>query len=192
MSKNIKKMKEEVLELLKNTKFPKCYSRKNIENGIEAFVLGDVNYRGQAFLDYKTRGPSKYNKKFPVLFRAIKKLMKMYDADFKFTTIQVNKNVLSPPHVDKNNVGPSYIIGLGDYTEGKLVIEGKEYNIKNRFKKFDGTLGHWVTPFEGTRYSLVFFTHTFKPPSATLKNIEITKDGVYKKGELIKKYLFPK
>lgn len=188
MSKNIKKMKEEVLELLENTKFPKCYSRKNIEKGIEAFVLGDVNYRGQAFLDYKTRGPSKYNKKFPVLFKSIKKMMKAYDPDFNFTTIQVNKNVLSPPHVDKNNVGPSYIIALGEYNGGKLVIEGKEYNIKNRFKKFDGTFGHWVTPFDGTRYSLVFFTHTFKPPSATLKNIEITKDGLYKKGELIKKY----
>lgn len=184
----LKKMKNEVLKLLQDTKFPKCYSRKNIDKGIDAFVLGDVNYRGQAFLDYKTRGPSKYNKKFPELFKAIKKMMNMYDPDFKFTTIQLNKNVLSPPHVDKNNVGPSYIIGLGDYEGGKLVIEGKEYNIKNRFKKFDGTRGHWVTPFEGVRYTLVFFTHTFKPPSATLKNIEIKKSGVFKEGKLVKKY----
>lgn len=189
----ISKLKKETLELLEEIeKFPITKSRKNISNkGIEAFVLGDVNYRGQAALDYKTRGPSRYNKKFPVLLKTLKKLMKEYDPDFKFTTIQVNKNVISPPHVDKNNVGPSYIIALGDYnykTGGKLVIEGKEYNIKNRFKKFDGTLGHWATPFKGTRYSLVFFTHTFKPPSGTLRGIEVKKTGLYKNGELIKKY----
>ena len=133
-----KRLKNETLELLEDTKFPVTKSRKNISSkGIEAFVLGDVNYRGQASLDYRTRGPSRYNKKFPLLFESLKKLMNEYlsnDEDFKFTTIQVNKNILSPPHVDKNNVGISYIIALGDFTGGKLVIEGKEYNISNRFK----------------------------------------------------------
>lgn len=185
---NFSEIKDKVLEILEETKFPKCYSRKNIKQGIEAFVLGKVNYRGQSFLNYKTKGPSKYNKKFPLLYREIRKMMKIYDPDFKFTTIQLNKNILSPPHIDKNNVGLSYIIGLGDYTGGNLVIEGKEYNIKNRFKKFDGRLGHWVTPFQGSRYTLVFFTHTFKPPCATLKNIEVKKDGLYKNGTLIKQY----
>jgi hypothetical protein len=174
---------------LENTKFPRTKNRKNISSeGIEAFVLGDVNYRGQALLDYKTRGPSRFNKKFPILFRALKKMMKENDPSFKFTTIQLNKNILSPPHIDKNNVGPSYIIAFGDYEGGKLVIEGKENNIKNKFLNFDGTKGHWVTPFNGTRYSLVFFTHTFKPPSAFLKGVEVKKTGLYKNGELIKKY----
>lgn len=188
---NFKKIKKETLDILENTKFPITKSRKNIieENkGIEAFALGDVNYRGQAILDYKTKGPSKYNKKFPLLYNALNKLIKEYDQDFKFTTIQVNKNVMSRPHIDKNNVGPSCIIGLGDYEYGKLVIEGKEYNIKNRFKKFDGRLGHWITPFKGTRYSIIYFNHTFKPPCPSLRGIEVKKNGLYKNGELIKKY----
>lgn len=181
--------KNKVELLLESTKFPKTKSRKNISaDGIEAFVLGDVNYRGQALLDYKTRGPSRFNKKFPELFKAIKKLMKDYDPSFKYTTIQVNKNIVSPPHVDKNNVGPSYIIALGNFEGGKLVIEGKEHNIKNKFLNFDGRKGHWVTPFKGTRYSLVFFTHTFKPPSTLLRGLEVKKKGLYKNGELIKKY----
>ena len=184
------KMKEKVYDLLENTKFPVTKSRKNISSkGIEAFVLGDVNYRGQAALDYRTRGPSRFNKKFPKLFSSLKKIMKEKDPSFKFTTIQLNKNILSPPHVDKNNVGPSYIIAFGDYDGGKLVIEGKEHNIKNRFLKFDGTKGHWVTPFKGTRYSLVFFTHTFKPPSALLRGVEVKHKGLYNNGELIKKYI---
>jgi hypothetical protein len=39
------------------------------------------------------------------------------------------------------------------------MIEDKAYNIRNRWKRFDGRKEHWVAPFEGERYSLVFFTH---------------------------------
>lgn len=178
----------QVLQELENTKFPKNTSRKNI--GIcEAFALGDVAYRGQQFLGGKTRGPSRFNKKFPKLHSLIEELAKeIEEKEFEYTTIQVNKNVISPPHVDKNNVGPSYIIALGDYTGGELVIKGEKHDIHNKFKKFDGNQGHWVEPFTGTRYSLVFFTHTFKPPNASLRNIRVTKEGLYKKDELIEKY----
>ena len=177
------------LKELENTKFPMCTTRKNIsDDGVEAFVLGDVNYRGQKSVDYKTRGPSKYNIKFKDLFKTLKLLINEYKPDFEYTTIQVNKNVTCNPHVDKNNVGPSYVIALGDFTGGDLVIEGKEYSIKNKFKKFNGTKGHWITPFKGTRYSIVYFTHTFKPPHPSLRNVKVTKNGLYKDNILIKKY----
>lgn len=182
-----------VYEELENTKFPKTSSRKNIsDKPIEAFVLGKVNYRGQETLGYRTKGPSRYNKKFPKLYSLLKKcfaeFIHQYDPDFKYTTIQLNKNVVSPPHVDKNNVGPSYIIAIGNYTGGELFVEGKPYNIKNKFLKFDGTKGHWVAPFSGTRYSLVFFTHTFKPPHYDTRKLKVTKSGLYKDGILIKSY----
>ena len=184
--RNIKKI---VLEELENIKFPKNTTRKNVSSKPnESFVLGQVNYRGQKFLKGKTKGPSKWNKKFPMLYLLITILMALHKPSFKYTTIQVNKNVLSKPHFDKNNVGPSYIIALGNFTGGKLSIEGKKFNIKNKWKSFNGTLGHWVEPFKGTRYSLVFFTHTFKPPNASLRNIKITKKGMYKKNKLVKKY----
>ena len=182
-------MNEKVFQLLQNTKFPKNRSRKNVSSvSTESFVLGDVNYRGQKSLGGRTRGPSRYNSKFPELFAEVKKLMENHDPDFKYTTIQVNKNIQSKPHVDKNNIGLSYIIALGNFTGGELILEGKHHNIKNNFLKFDGRLGHWVEPFSGTRYSLVFFTHTFKPPCGSLRNLEVKKDGLYKKGILIKSY----
>jgi hypothetical protein len=53
--------------------------------------------------------------------------------------------------VDKFNKGPSYIIALGDFTGGELMIEGVPYNIRNRWKKFDGRRQHSTAPF--------FFTH---------------------------------
>jgi hypothetical protein len=184
-----------VLEELENIRFPLCTSRKNIsDKGVEAFVLGEVNYRGQKSVNYKTRGPSRYNKKFKVLYELLQNLIKKYDLSSTYTTIQVNKNVMCNPHIDKNNVGPSYGIALGDFTGGNLVVEGKEYCIKNKFKKFNGTKGHWITPFQGTRYSIIYFTHTFKPPHPSLRNIIVKKDGLYisKDGgkvlELIKSY----
>jgi hypothetical protein len=115
-------------------------------------------------------------------------IIKEKDNTFKFTTIQINKNVKSPPHIDKNNVGPSYIIAVGDYLNGELVIEGETFDIHNKFLKFDGNNGHWTKDFIGTRYSIIYFTHTFKPPCPSKRNIIIKEDGMYKKNILIKSY----
>jgi hypothetical protein len=49
--------------------------------------------------------------------------------DFAFTSIQVNKNYVSAMHVDKGNMGPSYIVGVGDYTAGKLWIHRQKYEL---------------------------------------------------------------
>ena len=64
---NIKKL---VLKCLEDTKFPKNNTRKNVSGSksTEAFALGSVNYRGQASLGGKLKGPSRWNKKFPELF----------------------------------------------------------------------------------------------------------------------------
>lgn len=184
---NLTKLVEQELN---NTNFPFCSTRKNVsDTKIQAFALGKVNYRGQAFLKGRTKGPSRYNRIFPKLYRLIRKLIKQSYPDFKYTTIQVNKNVLCSPHIDKNNVGPSYIIGLGDYTNGELVIEGKEFDINHKWKYFDGTNGHWVSEFKGTRYTIVFFTHTFKPPHPNVRFLTVTKEGIYNKNkELIKHF----
>ena len=40
-----------------------------------------------------------------------------------FGGVQVNKNYASGLHVDKNNLGPSYIVGVGDYTDGSLFVQ---------------------------------------------------------------------
>lgn len=151
---------EEVLDILKNTKFPKNTNRKNISNkSVECFALGLVPYRGQYFCDYKTFGDSRFNKKYTLLYDKLRDLIKNYDNTFKYTTIQVNKNVVCNPHKDKNNVGLSYIIGLGDYLDGELIIENQKFDIKNKFLLFDGKMTHYNNVFIGDRYSIIYFTH---------------------------------
>ena len=79
---------QKVLQQLENTKFPKNQSRKNISNeSTTSFVLGDVNYRGQKYLSGKTRGPSRFNKKFPILFDLLQELIYNHEPNFEYTTI---------------------------------------------------------------------------------------------------------
>ncbi len=92
-----------------------------------------------------------------------------------WNSIQVNQNYLCSPHTDKGNGGNSLVVGFGDYTGGQLVIEGTEHDIRHNpiIDNFTTNV-HWVAPFQGNRYSLVFF-HTpvdeqLPPPSVRLIN----------------------
>ncbi len=101
----------------------------------------------------------------PELKSILQQLVDLHCPDpFTVDQVQINKNWWSPPHKDAGNVGHSWIIGLGDYTGGETVVEypvaHTEYNIHNKFVGFNGSLyTHWTKPFEGTRYSLVFYNH---------------------------------
>jgi hypothetical protein len=102
---------------------------------------------------------------------------------FRFTSIQANKNYSAKLHVDRNNRGPSFIFGLGDYEGGGLwpydpegeypvtittplrgfeelcgkEVMGKLYDIKNKWVEYDGNMTHAALPHTGTRLSLVYF-----------------------------------
>ena len=94
-----------------------------------------------------------------------KALIMQHDPDFKYTSIQFAKNMKTLKHVDKNNVGESYIIALGDFTGGALrVYDGdtdtyKDIDIHNKFYKFNGSqVYHETGDFEGIRFTLTYFT----------------------------------
>ena len=123
--KDIECQKKLVLQLLRDTPFPKNTSRKNImrtehkENKVryEGFVLGKINlipHMWKKGKDGKIIKQQESNRtkdpRFKRLFKECKKLMKMHDPKFEFTTIQYNKNMRAARHVDGRNVGTSYII----------------------------------------------------------------------------------
>lgn len=96
-------------------------------------------------------------------------LINSYDPDFKCTSIQFNKNYQIVKHIDGRNVGDSYIIGLGDYSGGELIVynskdEPRYIDINHKFYKFNGSkYYHEVSDFIGDRISLVFFCLEKKP-----------------------------
>jgi len=173
----LESQKKLVLKMLRDMKWPKT-ARPNVlrkshvskgKSGYEGFVLGIVtSWAGKGsragyrkMLSMKTREP-RYSK----LFRESKKLMKLKDPKFKFTSIQYNKNHRAARHRDAKNTGISYIVGLGDYTGGELTIFDEneknpvKHDIKGKFNTFDGSkYPHETCPFKGERYTLVFYSN---------------------------------
>lgn len=117
-------------------------------------ILGMIKGRAKPIyaLSYVT-------KKYPELYKAVMKLGHKI-VPFEFNAIQVNHNVVCPPHLDKGNKTESVIVSMGDYEGCNLVIEDHgEFNTNCKPLVFNGkTHLHWNTPLiSGTKYSLVFF-----------------------------------
>jgi hypothetical protein len=169
--KKVPCQKKKLLEILRSTNFPLNESRKNVmkkgQVSYEGFVLGMINLfpywaniKGhKQELSVRTKDP-----KFKELYNNTRLLLKLHDPNFKYTTIQYNKNHRCAKHKDGRNVGESYIIGLGDYTGGELMVwdendkNPKKHNIRNKFYKFNGSqYFHETQPFKGERYTMVYF-----------------------------------
>lgn len=97
--------------------------------------------------------------------------------EFGFTGININHNYAGRRHRDNGNEGPSAIKALGKFTGGKLnyfpkdvkrpgrmdvaALDPKEsiaLDLSKKMTFFCGNNAHGVQPFQGDRFSLVFFT----------------------------------
>ena len=97
-----------------------CSSRYNAnpegETHVMAFPLGLVNAFGLG-----TRCSIQTGLR-PNQTKLLTDFIKANHPTFNYSTIQFNRGYSAKLHVDGNNEGPSYIIGLGDYTGGELWI----------------------------------------------------------------------
>lgn len=115
---------------------------------------GAAAWRGR-----ETRG----NAEFDELARAIFELEReIAPGRPPSTMVAVNRRATFLPHTDAGagfGQSTSLIVGLGDYTAGELVVEGVSHNIRYAPLTFDGWRErHWTLPFEGERFSLVWFS----------------------------------
>ena len=101
---------------------------------------------------------SKYTWKYPELCAYACNLAKQCFPDFVFTSIMVNVGG-STLHIDKNNSGPSMIVSLGNHTGGQLwQWPGEILDIHMKPTMCNGLVPHATLPFEGERYSLVYYS----------------------------------
>lgn len=171
-----------VLRALQAADIPLNSARKNIlPDGVESvrgMVLGLYTFAANI-------GLSLASERSPALTRLLVRFAERAAPGMSFTSIQVNKNYAARPHVDKNNLGTSMIVGLGDYEGGGLWVHddegdvdvelsedvssmyhyragetyrGTDLDIRNRWCSFDGNRLHLTRPFTGERYSLVYYT----------------------------------
>jgi len=96
---------------------------------------------------------------------------------FCFTSININANYAGRLHRDANNEGPSLIKAFGKFSGGTLnywadddksagpvekrCLPGEQtdtIDLGKQLLMFDGNRGHSVEPFQGERFSLVYFS----------------------------------
>jgi hypothetical protein len=111
---------------------------------------------------------SVWNKKYPEIYQNLLELSSyIIPENFEFEksslmNITLNKNFKTIPHYDKNK-SDSIIIGLGDYSGGRLMLYDEHDNvtyveIKNKWFQFNGfETKHGTEDFDGDRYSIVYY-----------------------------------
>lgn len=172
-----------VLRILRMVKFPKNSTRKNVipRGGkfVNSLLLGLYQYGPNV-------GSTKGTELHKWLVKLLTKAFRAEFADYPFTSIQINSNYAARPHVDKNNMGASCMVALGNHTGGKLwvhdeesgtvpfhftesedainatycfgkVFKGIELDARNSWQKFDGNRMHFTLPIQGERYSLIYY-----------------------------------
>jgi hypothetical protein len=138
---------------------------------------------GRCFIRSQGYGTCAANAKYPEVFRVLQELMHRHNPQFTYSTINVNYNLLCKPHCDKNNRGDTYIVALGHFAGGELVVQSSDgraettYDIHNKWLRFNGNTLHWTLPFGReafddtsgvsravTRFSLVYYTSLNSQP----------------------------
>jgi hypothetical protein len=143
-----------ILDCLRDTHFPRDKRRstqRDANDEKKGFVMGYAHSYSQGWV------PSRKTRKHPELAKMLCAFCKQKQPDFKVGSIMVNLGS-SALHVDMKNCGRSFIMSLGDHTGGQLwQYPNRTLNIHNKLKECDGLLPHITLPFEGERYSIVFF-----------------------------------
>jgi hypothetical protein len=140
--------------------------------------------RSQAFGVVGKRGiPNDYSRQCwwrPYLYKLLLDFGNKY-VDISYNAITINQNYAAGPHRDRNNIGDSYLVAFGEYTGGELKIyegdlSGNHNVCRNPITTDFSKILHSVEPFEGNRYSLVYYYYYNKysvqlpPPSVRLED----------------------
>tara|TARA_R110001606_G_C15317551_1_gene644311 strand:+ start:392 stop:991 length:600 start_codon:yes stop_codon:yes gene_type:complete len=159
--------------ILQQVEFKSGTVRRNMFKNLKANPGGSMLY-GLTWKSYlskeKSRTPSKYKglchtkvmDDYPDLEIIFKQYRDKYFPTFEYKSVQMNHNFKCPPHKDSSNIGYSILCGFGDYEGGQCCVDFdgnvKKYDVRFDYLKFNGSkYTHWVEPWKGERYTLVYF-----------------------------------
>ncbi|KNC76913.1 hypothetical protein SARC_10610 [Sphaeroforma arctica JP610] len=82
----------------------------------------------------------------------------------RYTAVAFTKNFQGSPHIDTQNIATFRGLALGDFSDGggALAVECSANEVayvdtRHRLGKVDGRYPHWVAPYTGTRYSVIYY-----------------------------------
>jgi len=158
-----------IYQSLEKIHIPTCYrsgSKSGDYHGMKTGTVSQRDARQTSFGVTKYRGnlqSTRSSKSYPHILPLFENFIDSHKPGFKFKNVYVNRNTVCKKHLDSKNSGTSLLVGLGSYTGGETVLYDKDgveskFNINTHSLVFDGSkIEHSSEPFEGTRYSLVFF-----------------------------------
>jgi len=126
------------------------------------------------------------------VFELATKIMEEVDQDFasSWTAIAITNNFSGSPHIDHDNVGPFYGVAVGDFEGGAICVESDAFEVVEVDTRYalghvDGRNPHWVAPYTGDRYSVIYYatwgekvprsTAVFEQPQGSLQYQETSK-----------------
>ena len=111
----------DVLVAMQSLPFPWNASRSNVfphsQDGVRGVLLAMCSHAGS---DASTR----WTRQYPHTSRLFARRIAPHNPHFAFASIQVKSQYAARPHIGRHNVGPSYILALGDC--GRLWAESAD------------------------------------------------------------------
>ena len=82
-----------------------------------------------------------------------------------YSALAITKAFVGSPHIDNHDTTFQHVIAVGDFEGGMLCAEADEdgtetlaIDVRNRFGRIEGRAVHWVSGWEGERYSVVYYS----------------------------------
>jgi hypothetical protein len=98
------------------------------------------------------------------LWRAATALIREVAPDYAFSGIVFAMNFAGSPHTDRHDIAPQFVMSCGPFSQGgDLCVETPSGDgvwavcTRDRVACVDGRFPHWVTAYEGTRWSVVWY-----------------------------------
>lgn len=159
----------EALEGITLPKIPRSHTEKSGKiitqrDKIIGTIGRTINF-GFGLVRFKGWKQMAANKKYPDVLKALVEFGNLaVPKGFEYNIITLNQNVKAKKHLDKVNVGPSVIVGIGPYTGGSLRVyspddkTSKSIDIHNTPLMFNGAIHpHQTEPFEGERWTIIYY-----------------------------------
>ena len=85
--------------------------------------------------------------------------------DAVYSALAITKSFVGSPHIDAHDKTFQHVIALGDFEGGRLCAEADEdgtetlaIDVLNRVGRIEGRTVHWVSAWNGERYSVVYYS----------------------------------
>eukprot|EP00973_Karenia_brevis_P002766 376549-Karenia_brevis.AAC.1 len=107
---------------------------------------------------------STHSRMCPNLTKALFEFLSRAVPTARVTSIAINDSAMTPLHTDKNNIGPSWVMSLGEFRGGGrlwVYCGTEEYKLVSTFEQlfqFNANMPHLTEPFVGRRFTITYYT----------------------------------